>query len=316
MDVRDILENKTSGMIVKAQDLGKALMLADYDHIFMVGFGSSGFVIEMLQSLVRAPIIHLKGYTLPSYATSRSVLVCVSYSGNTEEVITVYDQAQLKGCKLMGITSGGRLRDQLFRDNHRCIRVPSDVLPRVALPFMLFPLLNMFSRTGLCEDYSKSINSILERVKHPKLKYSAEQLANSIGTKIPLIYATDRLMPVAKRWKMQINEMAKQHAFCEQLPSMNHFEIEAFKNKREDMHVILLLDEEEYIRNRLRFEKTKQIITSQGYTVTELAIRGSGKFMRMYSAIYMGDLVSVYLAGILEQNPNKTTFIDSIKKEL
>lgn len=316
MDVRKILEKDTSSMIVKAQDLGKALMLADYDHIFMTGFGSSASVIDILKSLVRAPIIHLQGYTLPSYATARSVVICISYSGNTEEVITIYDQAQLKGCKIMGVTSGGRLREQLFRDNHRCIRVPSDYLPRVALPYMLFPLLNMFSRTGLCEDFKDSIRPILDRVENPKIKYSAQQLANSIGTKMPIIYATDKLYPVAKRWKMQINEMANQHAFCGQIPQINHYEIEAFKSKREDVHVILLMDEEEYIRNRLRFEKTKQIISDQGFNVTELVIRGKGRFVRMYSAIYMADLVSVYLAGILEQNPNKTAFIDIIKKEL
>ena len=49
---------------------------------------------------------------------------------------------------------------------------------------------------------------------------------------VPLIYGCELTAPVAYRWKCQVNENAKQHAFEHELPELDHNEIVGWDERR------------------------------------------------------------------------------------
>ena len=62
---------------------------------------------------------------------------------------------------------------------------------------------------------------------------AADEIAEQIAGTVPLIYGCELTAPVAYRWKCQVNENAKQHAFEHQLPELDHNEIVGWTDAEE-----------------------------------------------------------------------------------
>jgi len=82
------------------------------------------------------------------------------------------------------------------------------------------------------------------------------------------------------------------------------------------MHVVFLNDHGTHPRVAIREGITKQIVSQYAGDVTEIESQGTGLLARLFSLIYFGDWVSLYLAVINKVDPEPVAVIDFLKKEL
>ena len=147
----------------------------------------------------------------------------------------------------------------------------------------------------------------------------AKQAALVMNEKVPLIYSSNpAYAPIAYRWKCQINENAKYPAFHHTFPEMNHNEIEAWENKKFNKLFIPLFianldDEENYAKRNAFFKK---LMTAEGVEYLEFYAEGSSFFEKAFTLIYLGDIISYYLAILQQVNPTTIEFINKLKEEI
>jgi glucose/mannose-6-phosphate isomerase len=140
--------------------------------------------------------------------------------------------------------------------------------------------------------------------------------------KLPVIYASNNFYSVAYRWKCEINENTKIPAFCNKFPELNHNELNGFLNLNKinlPVHVIILQDQDDHRRIIKRMETTRKLIkemTNDSVKFTEITIRGDSILTKMFTTIYIGDLVSYHLAMNYATDPTPVDIIEKFKKEM
>jgi len=271
------------------------------EHLTFVGMGGSmhpGFILQTyLQNIgYKKPVNIIRDDTIPANISKKGFLFVISYSGNTEETLEAYRQAYREGYRMIVITSGGKMKDIATKHGTVCVDLPKGYEPRHCFYFIFGVLLQIMQNSGIIEDLDKEMEHIDAIFRKDMFTTIGKQIAAKIDGKMTLIYTTEKFARVGERWKICLNENAKIHAFHNIMPELDHNEINAFETKRDDMHVIVLADEEETEHHRKCIQMTKQIIQEQGYHVTELVVKGPTYVSRILSAIYIGDWVSYYSA--------------------
>ncbi len=306
-----------------------------YRNIVYGGMGGSAIAGDLIRSLysdlLPIPFAVLRGYALPVYAGPETLFIASSYSGNTEESLSAAELAVQKKCSVLCIASGGSLAKMAQDHRLPLFLLPKGYPPRGALGFSLGTLLNVFTRMGvgsLSETALLTAVADVERrgsswhnPENPKNQPFA--IAQKLMGKIPLIYAdTDRLEPVALRWKTQFNENSKTHAFFAPLPEMNHNEIIAWvgldgtRTFFQHLTALLLRTPEEHPRVAMRMEITRELIQKNHGTVVEVPTEGDDRLSRMLYLIHLGDWVSLYLALLYGVDPTEIDNINYLKTRL
>jgi glucose/mannose-6-phosphate isomerase len=117
----------------------------EYQNIVISGMGGSGIGGDILKALLAdllsMPIITIKDYFLPAYVNNKTLLFAVSYSGNTEETLQCFTQAQRKKCHIISITSGGKLLEMSKKCGVDYIELPKGPSSRCAIGYLFVSLL-------------------------------------------------------------------------------------------------------------------------------------------------------------------------------
>lgn len=281
-----------------AAELGKDIKVSgEVDKIVVSGMGGSGLPGRLLKSYlsIKIPVVANNDYDLPEFINSKTLVLVVSYSGNTEESLSAFRIALNKGCKIVCISSGGKLQELCLKNDVKHIAVPAGLQPRMALGYQFFPLLNVLYNSGIIPDPEKDIKATLAALRNADYDEKAKSLAEKLIGKIPIIYSSNRLDTVAYKWKIDFNENSKMHAFCNTFPELNHNELSGYAKLNAYYYVIMLEDESDSRRMKERIKLTKDIIAKKGVEVTQIALTGPCLLSRIFSAIYLGDLTSYYL---------------------
>lgn len=327
-DVRKVFL-EASKQLEQGIRLGEAITIPDasqLQHITFVGMGGSsnhGFLMKTYLENIgcQKPIHIVRDYFIPPYISKKGFFIVSSYSGNTEETIAAYQQAYKENYSMFVMTSGGALKELAEKNGIPVVPLPAGYQPRHSLFFMFGALLRIFQNSGIIERHAikDNINTIAKTIQilqKPLFEEMGKHLAEKISGKIPIIYTTPKLGEVGQRWKISFNENAKIHAFCNQLPELDHNEINSYVTKQMDFHVFFLVDEEETKEHKKRISVTKQLIKEHGYPATELIIKGPTYLARLLSAVYIGDWISYYYALQLGVDPCKVEIIERLKKML
>lgn len=304
-----------------------------YSSILVTGLGGSAIGGDILRTytLGRAPlpVVVNRDYDVPAYIGTDSLVLAVSYSGNTEETLSAYGQARKKGAALIAVTSGGKLAERARADGVALISIPGGLSPRAATGHLFTPLALIMQELGIVagvHDDIREVAQVLQRIRteiNPAINAAdnqARQIARRLKGKLPLIWGSSGHSEIAAlRWKTQINENAKCPVFCNIFPELNHNEIVGFEIPGDilaQMVVIILRDPGDHQRVQRRMEISKQIIQSKVDAVLEVESRGQGFLAKFYSLAYLGDYVSFYLAQDYGINPTPVEIIDFLKNEL
>lgn len=300
--------------------------------IVLSGMGGSAIGGDLVRSYLseelKVPFAVSRFYTLPSYVGSKTLVIISSYSGNTEETLSSYRDAIRRKAKVLCITTGGEVERLARKHNHACIKVPPGLQPRAALGYSLFPLLIALARLGFISSQQRDIKETIIGLKFRSQIYRNPlspgnlplKVARHLHGRLPIFYsAADHLDAVNVRWRGQVSENAKQLAYGNVLPEMNHNEIVGWKVDPElmkKMTVVFLRDRGTHPRVRLREEITMRIVKSYASDVLEVRSEGRSLLARIISLVYLGDWVSYYLAILNKQNPTPVSVIEYLKNEL
>ena len=309
--------------LAAAKLLGSDVKVSGVDKVVVAGMGGSAIAGNLLQSYCyeKAPQLSVqvsRGYDVPGHVDKSTLVLAISYSGNTEETLSAVKSAMRKGAKVVVVVSGGKLKQQAEQLNKLVVEVPEGIQPRASVPYLFIPLLNILHNSGLIPDpsdeISASINSL--RATAGSYKERAKSLAEKLVGKVPLVYASDKMAGVAYRWKTQFNENAKIHAFTHVFPELNHNELVGFSKLNANYYVIILEDEADSRRIKERMRLTKEVAASKNVPSTQIVIKGDSILTRILSAVHIGDLASVYLAKLTGVDPEPVEIIENFKKEL
>ena len=291
-------------------------------NIIISGLGGSGIGGALVRSLVGdqcpVPIITNNDYHLPSFANNKTLVIISSYSGNTEETVSVMKQALEAGCKIACVTSGGQVLDLAKKNNLPAVIIPGGNPPRSMLAFSLIQLLGIFEQNGWCNastlDQVQGAGEMLDR-DQGDIKRLAGHLATPLVGKLPVLYISGALEPIAIRWRQQINENSKMLCWHNIFPEMNHNELVGWEIASQHISVILLRTEEDFDRTAVRMDICKGIF-GQKAPVNEVVARGNNRLERAFFLIHLGDWLSIELAKLNNVDPVVIDNIDYLKNEL
>jgi len=318
-DMKGVLE-RFPAMIREAVELGKGFNITgEIRRIVVTGMGGSAISGDILRSLMKDSEIHVsvnKGYTLPRFVDANTLVIAISYSGNTEETVSAYRDALRRKATVVSISSGGKLEELARMNETTHIKVPKGIQPRLSTPYLLLPMLNVLAASGLIDNQADSLVQMSKTIGIQQIKERAQDIAVKLKGKVPLIYSSDDLLCVAEKWKTDINENAKVPAFYNLFPEFNHNEICSFLNLVGEYFVVMIKDEGDHERVKKRISIVKKLIMKQGVDVIELSLTGETLLVRIMSSIYQGMWISYYLALEYGVYPTDVSIIEDLKKEL
>lgn len=310
--------DKFPKQIKEAAEWGKDLTFSGIRNIAISGMGGSGLPGEFLKTYANTsiPIFAIKNYTLPRYISAHSLIICISYSGNTEETLSAYDEAKQRGARIVAISSGGKLEEQAKKDGMPHIKVPAGIQPRMAFGYQTTPVLNIMINSGLIKkiDFDK-LSQFLEK-ERKDIKKKAKSLAAKAKEKIPIIYSSEHFYPVAYKWKIDFNENAKIHAFCNYYPEWNHNEINGLIKLNGKYFIFILRDKDDHPRIKKRMEITADLIKKKNVDTITIDSKGYDTLSRMLYTVYLGDWTAYYTAINLGIDPTPVKIIEDLKKAL
>jgi len=253
---------------------------------------------------------------LPQWVDSKTIVILSSYSGNTQEVESIFKQAVQRKAHFLVVSSGGWLAEEALKRKIPFFRLPQGYPPRFAIGYTTFSLLFLFMRYRWFSSSGKEIGEVLRVVRHfPETE--AGKLAKRFFGKNIAIYGGGLMQSVALRWRTQFAENAKTLASCEALPEMFHHEIEGwlfpvFKVKRSVAVFLTDKNEPDWLRKKKKV--AMKAIREHGAEVVEVKARGKGVLARIFSMILLGDWTSCGLAKLNKVDPMSICAIDRVKK--
>lgn len=299
--------------------------LSGFERIVVVGMGGSGITGDLLGlAFPEMEVITVRNYVVPRFIGEETLLVGVSYSGNTEETLSAFLDGLKHTKKALGISSGGKLAEICQKQGIPWIEIPKGFQPRAALGHLLFTLLGALEGLGLRAEGMDEGLSILSRMAGELCPRStpnrAQGLARALQGKVPVIYgAAGTTRPIAFRWRTQINENAKQPAFSAELPELCHNEIVGYELAGGLLPQIIRLflrTSHDHPRVALRVEVLKEVLRRRRLSFLELHGEGETPLAQALSLLYLGDWVSVYLALLNEVDPTPVEPIAELKERL
>ncbi|MFH1894812.1 MAG: bifunctional phosphoglucose/phosphomannose isomerase, partial [Patescibacteria group bacterium] len=298
-------------------------ILRDPENIIICGMGGSGMPGEIITTLRPIDVFPYKSYSLPPQAGNDSLIICVSYSGNTEETISSFQMAIDKKLPVITMTTGGKLEELSKKYDVPCVKLPKPYMPpRLAIGQMTAGLLKVLENHRLID--KKIVNEILKignSLKAKALEPKGKSLAKKIFKKIPIIYVSRKFMEIAWIWKNSLNETAKAIAFSNYFPELNHNEIVGFEDVNKDqisckkIYVLILRDmEDSHPRILKQMEITKNIIEKEGVKVEFVNMAGKTMMEKIFSSTILGFWTSYHLALLYKVDPTEIKTIDEFKK--
>ncbi|MEA2476125.1 MAG: glucose/mannose-6-phosphate isomerase [Actinomycetota bacterium] len=303
--------------------------------IVVLGMGGSGVAGDVVQALLEPRLGEffrvLKSYgPLPEWVGRNSLVIAISHSGNTEETLSALGSAHERGARAVTISSGGKLAEVAGDSGIAHVEVPGGLQPRSALGYLALSLLGVLMQMGLApdmdEDVKDAVTDLAEVVARCHRSNStsenpAKDLARRLSGSMPLIYGAGATGTAAMRFKCDINEYAKNPAFWNYLPELDHNELEGFNRlidlSRANLSVVFLRDQaSEHPRVATRFEITKRLIEDRVKQVIEVPAQGRNPLARLLSLIVLTQLAAIYMAFLNDVDPGPVETLSRLKNEL
>ena len=290
-------------------------------RVIVAGMGGSELASMLMKySYPEIDFFIHRNYDLPRLGDEKladSLVIAISYSGNTEETIDAFNTALQKKIPLAVITTGGTLLSLAQQNGIPYIQMPSTGMqPRMALGFSTIALLKMLGK----KDVIAEIGALVSDLRPSEYEEAGKQLAQSLNHKIPLIYVSKHDEAIAYVWKIKFNETGKIPAFYNVFPELNHNEMAGFdgqgaaKDLSGNFACILLDDTKDDPRIIKRINMLEQLYQKRGIAVHRATLRGDSRLFRIFSSIVLADWTSYYIAQMYGSEAEQVPMIEEFKK--
>lgn len=302
----------------------------DIRNVVLAGMGGSAIGGDLAAALLagelRVPMSVHRDYGLPAYVGRDSLVLCSSYSGNTEETLSSFDEAKKRGAKVVALTTGGRLAELARANGFPLVTFSYAARPRATLGYSLTLVLGALSRIGLARDLAGDIDAALadvaklqERVHEGARTNEAKKLAVALAGKVVFVYGAGAMGVMARRAKGQWNENAKNWAAFDVMPELDHNAVVGFPHPpvaKQAVAVLILRSSQDLGRHRVRWEVTKELLDKAGVEHHSLELPGANALSEVLQMTYFTDHVSFYVALLNGADPSPNTSIDLLKDRL
>ena len=294
--------------------------------LVVCGMGGSAIGADLARGAIgdraRRPLVTARDYAPPSWAGEETLVLCASYSGDTEETLAAYAAAGDQGAMRVAMTTGGRLAELARADGVPVIGVPSGMQPRAAVAYMTVGALEVAALAGVTDSLRGEVEAASALLRGLAAEWGPDgdpeaepkALARRLQNHVPVVYGADLTAPAGVRWRSQLNENAEIPAFDGVLPEMDHNEICGWGQPT--FTAIFLADDEQHPRVKRRIELTADVVAAAGSPVERVPSRGETRVERLLSLVLLGDLVSLYLAVLNGVDPTPVARIQDFKQRL
>lgn len=322
---------RLSEQLVVGYDAGRVAPLAASAprSVIVCGMGGSAaggdVVLSAFADRLEAPVASVRGYSLPAWCGPEDLVLCLSFSGETEETVACLQEARRRGATVAAVCSGGSLAD--LAGEGATVRLPADApMPRAALGLLAGGTLGALVTMGLIseadadvKEAAETLVALAEELAPGEGRSEAMEIARAVGSQhVPVVWGSEGLAePAAFRWKAAFNENAKIPAFSSALPELDHHEVAGWSEGRGQGFIVLALrhpGEHETVGPRL--EATFQAIEESGIGWREVQARGETPLSRSLSLTLVGDVASTYHALARGVDPGPIAAIDRLKERL
>jgi glucose/mannose-6-phosphate isomerase len=297
------------------RDAGASLALPQ--AVVITGMGGSAMGGEMLRGLIAAhcpvPITRVRGFGIPSWAGPGTLVVCTSYSGNTIETLACAEKAHAQGAAILAVGSGGKLGELALQWGVPFAHVPGDLQPRAALGYLFGAMAGAFGACGLARE-----GIALEAAQGVDMvdREAAAGLGARLAETVPLIYGAGPVGAVAYRWKTQLNENAKMHAFSHAFPELDHNEIVGWHGARGMFSAVILREGGEQPETTRMIDLTIDLIEPDAVFVEQVSGVGETVSGRAFSMVAYGDWVSYHAALARGVDPTPVDRLVELKRRM
>ena len=302
----------------------------DVRNITVIGMGGSAIGGDLAAALLadelKVPMSVHRDYGLPAFIGRDSLVIASSYSGNTEETLSAFEEARKRGAKVLALTTGGTLATQARAANYPVVTFSYKARPRATLGYSLGLVLGSLTRLGLTRDLSADIDAAIadlakleERVHEGARTNDAKKLAIELYGRVTFAYGAGVMGVMARRVKGQWNENAKNWSAYDVMSELNHNAVVGFPNPqiaREAITVLLLRSDRDNPRHKIRFDVTRELLDRASIQHKSLEFGGTNLLSEVLQMTLFTDYVSFYVALLNGADPSPNTAIDYLKDRL
>lgn len=299
--------------------------------VVIAGMGGSGIAgdvgVAVGAASSRLPILVHKHYECPGFVGPGTLVLAISFSGNTEETVALATDAVDRGAQLVAVTSGGALAELAAQHGAPVVPVDASIpMPRAAIAAVAVPALSVLSQLGLIDDVADQFDAAVAQLDRRVAELGADpslvaSIARRIGRTLPLVYGGGSLGEAAAlRWKGQFNENPKIPAFANRVPELTHNEICGWAQHgdvtRQVFTLLQLRHDHEHPQVARRLAMVQEICDEVVADVIEVHAKGEGPLAQLFDLILLGDLVTLQMAADADVDPGPVPILDDIKARL
>ncbi|MGC1164800.1 MAG: bifunctional phosphoglucose/phosphomannose isomerase [Solirubrobacterales bacterium] len=295
---------------------------AEAAGVMICGMGGSAIGADLaaaaLGDRLTRPLVTVRDYGLPSWATPEWTVLCSSYSGDTEETLACFDAAAALGARRIVASTGGQLVDAAREAGVPVVGLPGIFQPRAAVAYMFTVAAEAAALAAAAPRVHTEIDTaaaFLER-EIEALQARAAAIAAQLEGAVPVVYGADLTTPVARRWKTQVNENAKLPASFSELPEADHNELCGWGGAEAGLAAVFLEDRDQHPRVRRRIELTAAAVSDNGIATVRVESSGETRVARLLWTTMLGDLLSLELARARGVDPLPVAAIERFKEAM
>jgi len=308
----------------------KVSKLEGITDVVVAGMGGSAWPALYLRSWpgLSVPLEVVSNYDLPSYVDKHTLLISSSYSGNTEETLAALAEGEERGAQIVVMTAGGQLAKVAEEHKHPLFLIPGGIQPRMSSFYFLAALIQILEPQGLVPAGSlqelRSVSDWLKdqpmswRAEIPTTKNPAKQLALELMGKSVVVYSGPKLFPAANKFKICLNENAKNIAWTNYYPEFNHNEFIGWSSHPEQKPyaVVEIRSELEHPRVQKRFVVSEKLLSGKRPAPEIIKPEGDNLLRQLLWTSNFCDFASLYLAILNGLNPTPVDLVEKLKAEL
>lgn len=294
----------------------------DINEIVVAGIGGSALAPDLVYAFfkgeIKVPFTVHRSYDLAKDVSPKTLVIAISFSGNTEETLSAAEMAHQQGAQIICIASGGKLVE--FAKNNSLPLVllakeSENFQPRMSSGYVTAVLAQLLINVRVLPDSAaEKLLAAGAELGQIKTEALGQQIANQLVGKTPLIYASDSYWPVARIAKIKINENSKVPCFWNVLPEMNHNEMVGFTNPQGAKYFILMLrDANDHHRINKRMEVLANVLKERGIDSRIIELTGTNYIIKVLSTLMLMDWVSYFLALELGIDPTPVDMVEEFK---